>query len=512
MAEYLQRPLPSDLKEPIREQLENREDRWLDMVRRAIFEVPENPYARMFALADCSHADLVQEVGRHGIEATLKRLRAAGVHLTHDEFKGATEIVRASQVIEAPKGSFVNPLAWGWFGGSSGGSRSAGTVTLAGTEHLVHLSTYQALAIEEYDLKKRAYVIVRPTLPAVAGMLLCVLHARLLPDCGPWFSFGGTLKDSAHYRALTRYIVAVARWHGGSAPWPRTLPHNDFLAVAQDIADRKKRGVLSTLQAVASTGVRVAAAALEANLDISETVFISGGEALTEGKRRVLEAAGIQPQPSYWVSEIGQIGQSCNAIRRGNEVHIFEDSVGVINHPHAVPGSDRIVPALLLTSLFPFAPHVLINVEMADAGEIVDEPCDCTYSRMGFHRRIRNIFSYGKLTGQGMTLVGTDIVRILEIELPEKFGGSAADYQLVEREGPQQTELALRVRPTVPLTSKDDVREYFLRALRSHYGGALASRVWDHSEAFSVEIGEPLENKAGKILPLHLDLWSSERD
>jgi hypothetical protein len=148
---------------------------------------------------------------------------------------------------------------------------------------------------------------------------------------------------------------------------------------------------------------------------------------------------------------------------------------------------------------------------MADAGEIVDEPCNCTYSRIGFHRRIRDIFSYGKLTGQGMTLVGTDIVRILEVDLPENFGGSAADYQLVEREGPKQTELALRVRPTVPLTSKDNLREYFLRVLRSHYGGALASRVWDHSEGFSVEIGAPLENKAGKILPLHLSRWSSER-
>jgi len=477
------------------------------LLQRTIFADPEHPYACMFALADCSHGDLSQEVRRHGLDATLKRLRGAGVHLTHDEFKGAAKIVRDGQVIEAPAGCFANPLIQGWFGGSSAGSRSAGTVTMTGTEHLAHLSAYQALTIKEYDLKKRAYVIVRPTLPAVAGILLCVLHARLLPDCGPWFSFGGTLKDSAHYRVLTRYIVALARWHGGYDPWPRTLPHNDFRKVAQDIANRKKRGVLSTLQAVASTGVRVAAAAIEANLDIAETAFISGGEALTEGKRRVLEAAGIRPQPSYWVSEIGQIGQSCAEMRTGNQVHIFQDSVAVINHPHLVPGSDSTVSALLLTSLFPFTPHV----EMADAGEIVDEPCNCTYSRIGFHRRIRDIFSYGKLTGQGMTLVGTDIVRILEVDLPENFGGSAADYQLVEREGPKQTELALRVRPTVPLTSKDDLREYFLRVLRSHYGGALASRVWDHSEGFSVEIGAPLENKAGKILPLHLSRWSSER-
>ena len=53
--------------------------------------------------------------------------------------------------------------------------------------------------------------------------------------------------------------------------------------------------------------------------------------------------------------------------------------------------------------------------------------------------------------------------------------------------------------------------EYFLRALRKYYGGALAFRVWDHSEGFSVEIGEPLETKAGKILPLHLSRWSAER-
>lgn len=110
MADYLRRPLPSDLKAPIREQFEKREDRWLDLLQRTIFADPEHPYACMFALADCSHGDLSQEVRRHGLDATLKRLRGAGVHLTHDEFKGAAKIVWDGQVIEAPAGCFANPL------------------------------------------------------------------------------------------------------------------------------------------------------------------------------------------------------------------------------------------------------------------------------------------------------------------------------------------------------------------------------------------------------------------
>ena len=95
--------------------------------------------------------------------------------------------------------------------------------------------------------------------------------------------------------------------------------------------------------------------------------------------------------------------------------------------------------------------------------------------------RIRDIYSYGKLTGQGITLMGGDIVRILESALPQRFGGGPGDYQLVEYDGARQAQLELRISPRAGAGPPAAVRDFLLREIRGCYGGALASRVWTHS-------------------------------
>ena len=504
MSEYVGTKLPSSCCEGIRQQLENRENIWLDILRKTIFSQPDHPYARMFQLAGCNYQELVSAVKTNGLEATLSDLHRQGVYLTHDEFKGKTSIVRSGQHISSGPRSFANPFVSGWLEGNSGGSRSAGTKTCTGTSHLMYLTRYAALNVREFGLDRRIYVVVRPTLPSIAGLLFCLLYTRVGCKVHPWFAFGGMVANSTHYRLLTNYIGAVARWHGVSFPFPRHLPANDFSAVAAWIAMKRRHGVLCTLQAVASTGVRVASAALEKGWDISGTLFMSGGEALTDAKRQVIESAGIQVFPAYWTSEIGQIGHSCRQMNTGNCVHLFRDSVAVITHRRRARFSENEVNSLLFTTLLPQAPNIFINVEMEDAGVIDNVQCDCVYSAMGFTQQIRDIVSFGKLTGNGMTLFGTDIVRILEQALPARFGGSPADYQLVEQEGQEQTEIVLRVSPRVGQSVTQNIRDYFLLQLRKCQGGALASRVWDYSDALQVVIDEPLMTTAGKVLPLHL--------
>ena len=504
MSEYLGSRLPLSWSGRIRQQLENRENIWLDILRKTIFSQPDHPYCRMFQLAGCNYEDLVWAVKRNGLEATLSDLHEAGVYLAHDEFKGKTTIVRSGRHISSGPRSFANPLVSGWLEGSSGGSRSAGTKTCMGSSQLIYLTGYAALNVREFGLDRRTYVIVRPTLPSIAGLLFCLLHTRLGCKVHPWFAFGGRVADSLHYRLLTNYIGAVARWHGTPFPFPLHLPANDFFAVAAWIAERRRRGVFCTLQGVAGTGVRVASAALEKGWDISGTLFLSGGEALTDAKRRVIESAGVEVFPAYWTSEIGQIGHSCRQMNTGNCVHLFRDSVAVVTHRRRAQFSEEEVDSLLFTTLLPHAPYIFINVEMEDSGVVENAQCDCVYSAIGFTQRIRDIVSFGKLTGNGMTLVGTDIVRIIEQSLPTRFGGSPADYQLVEREGQTQTELVLRVSPRVGQPVTQNIRKHFLRELRKYHGGALASRVWEHTDTLQVVIAEPLMTKAGKVLPLHL--------
>jgi len=250
--------------------------------------------------------------------------------------------------------------------------------------------------------------------------------------------------------------------------------------------------------------VRVAAAAQERGLDISGTVFSVGGEALTPAKRAALEAAGGEVYPFYAIVELGPVGYACSRMKTGNSVHLFEDLVAATSRKRLAPLSQTEVESLLYTTLTPFASRVLINAEMDDSGTIEQINCDCLYGQIGYGRQIRDIASYGKLTGLGMTLAGTDVVPILEEVLPKLFGGSPGDYQLVEEEGAAQTMITLRVSPRAGLPDADSIRQSFLSELKQCYGGTLTTRVWEHAEGLRVVIADPLRTPAGKVLSLHL--------
>jgi hypothetical protein len=148
---------------------------------------------------------------------------------------------------------------------------------------------------------------------------------------------------------------------------------------------------------------------------------------------------------------------------------------------------------------------------MDDVGNIEPTTCDCLWARSGFDKKISNIHSVGKLTGYGMSLVGTEIVQILEEKLPARFGGSPADYQLVEEEGKTETQLILRVSTRVEKCPTNELRDFFLKEARACYAGRLASRVWRHADALRVVRAEPLATPSGKVLPLQL-LSSSPED
>jgi hypothetical protein len=183
---------------------------------------------------------------------------------------------------------------------------------------------------------------------------------------------------------------------------------------------------------------------------------------------------------------------------------LFTDAVAAINYRRLAPLSGVEVESLLFTTLLPYAPHVLINAEMDDSGVLEKTSCDCTYAAAGFTTLIRDIHSFGKMTGYGVTLVGTGIVRILEEVLPRRFGGCATDYQLVEWDGRDQTRVTLRVGHRVPVSSLAAVRDCFLRELRAFNSGQLASRIWRDAQAIEVVHEDPVATARGKILPLHL--------
>jgi hypothetical protein len=187
-----------------------------------------------------------------------------------------------------------------------------------------------------------------------------------------------------------------------------------------------------------------------------------------------------------------------------NCMHLLHNSVAMIRRQRPAPFGQGDVDALLFTSVSPGCSSVLINAEMGDTATVQRTDCKCIFGQAGLGWEIRDVASYSKLTGQGMTLMGNDIIAILEHDLPRKFGGAPADYQLVERQRGNQTEIELRVSPRVGMSNPDNVRRELVKSLRSIYGGSLATRVWEHSGALRVVEEEPFATSSGKVPLLHL--------
>jgi hypothetical protein len=499
---FVRTPTAPDARAVVRQGLAERESSFLDFMKRGIFESAANPYRQLFKWADCGYEDVEQSVNSGGLEATLERLRREGVYLAHDEFKGKTPVVRGGNQMKVSPEDFANTLVNGLLKGSSSGSRSRGTISPRSVEHEHHRETQEALYWEEFGAYDRAIAMLMPVLPATMGLRRAMSYLRRGGQVEAWFTIGGRFAD-AHYHALTQFLVMEARVMGLKVPFPRSLPHNDFSPVARWIADRKAQGEPVAIMSNVSSAVRVAAAALELELDVSGAQFFVGAEALTEAKQETIERTGASAHARYGMSEIGLIGMACPQMS-GNCVHLMQDSVAAINHRKRAPLSELEVDSLLFTPLKSWAPLVLVNAEMDDAGIISPAQCNCGIKALGFATQVDRIYSYGKLTGQGTTLVGGDVLNILEKRLPERFGGAPTDYQLVEREGSYQTEIELRVHPRLGVTSEDDVRQHFMKELKKIYGGSMTQRHWGRTEGVRVVFAEPFLVGNRKVLPLHL--------
>lgn len=502
--EFIRTPVEQDPRGLIRRHLENRNSHFLDLARRVIFANPSNPYQALFDNAGCRYADLEDSVNRNGLEATLATLLNEGVYLTHDEFKGKTPIRRNGLELAATPADFANPLIRGAIETTSSASRSTGTVTRSSVAFQVYREAQDALFVGQWNPSQRAIVAVLPILPSTVGLHRALTFHRRGTPIEKWFALGGSTRDSGHYRLLTRGLLGRARMLGIPLPSPDYIPRNDFRRVAEWIARQRTDGRSALWMGPVSLGVRVASSALEAGLDIAGTVFLCGAEPLTAARRAAMEAAGGIAYPRYGMSELGWIGCSCQAMDTGSCVHIMRDSIAAIGRRRKASLVDVEVDSLLFTTLLPSAAYVLINVEMDDCGTIEPARCDCEFRRMGFTHQLSNIYSYGKLTGQGITLVGNEMLAVLEKSLPERFGGTPIDYQLVELDGSSVTTVELRVNPRIPVASEDEVRRFFLAEVRRLWGGSLTSRQWGQTDAVRVVRAEPIISGDRKINPLHL--------
>ncbi len=494
-------PIP-DPEAAIRDTLLHREDNFLNLVRRGIFENPRSPYNSLFRLADCTFEDVTSSVRRNGLEKTLKDLREAGIYLTHEEVKGKP-IHRHGKTIPNDVAATANPGSSKGMESVSSGSRSRGIATPTSNAYRLYRECYETLAYQESGAKDRAVALLRPILPSPSALVATVGLARCGQPAERWFTVGKSFRSNGPYALMTRLLVAEARLLGCRVPFPSYLDKDDFLPVAQWVAEKKRQGIQTLLRSGVSWATRMCAAALEESLDISGTMMIAGGEAISPARRRVFDAAGVQAIGRYAISEIGTVGIGCPHLS-GNSVHLLADAVAVIEHRRPAPFADTEVNSLLFTSVHPLASRVYINAEMEDAGTLVPASCDCAYSRVGFRTVIQDVYSFGKLSSHGMTLAGNALLTIIEERLPARFGGGPGDYQLVEIEGAAQGELRLRVTPRLRSVDLAEVQGFFLEQVRRIYGGSLSVRTWEATSSIRAEAIEPYQTRSGKVHALHL--------
>jgi len=125
---------------------------------------------------------------------------------------------------------------------------------------------------------------------------------------------------------------------------------------------------------------------------------------------------------------------------------------------------------------------------------------------VGLITHLARIRSFEKLSSEGMTFVKTDLLRVLEEILPGRFGGTSADYQVLEEEGENGIlRLFLIVSPKVGPIDEARVCRTFLEELgRDGEFQRLGADIWQRAGTVKVRRAWPVATKAGKILPFHL--------
>jgi hypothetical protein len=495
-------------REIVSRRMAEREKNFLRLVERGIFGYPRSPYLPLLKLAQVEFADIRDMVRSKGLEETLRELKEAGVYISFEEFKGREPIVRNGQTIPVRDRDFDNPFLGRYYYAETGGTTGVGTRVGIDLDHLAADTPFIVLAHDAYGVLDAPSAIWRPVLPDSSGLNYVLRGACLGNVPQKWFS-PITSQDSRpalKYRLATQYIVQMGRLAGVSLPRPEPVSLQQAGVVARWIAETVKAEGACVVFTIVSLALRVCIAAREDGLDLTGATFLVGGEPPTPAKVQAIVNSGARCIPHYHFKETGRIGMGCCRPVDCNDVHFFKDGLAVIQRPRPVPGFGIMVDAFCFTTLLPTAPKLMLNVESDDYGVIETRSCGCPLESYGYADHLRDIRSFRKLTGEGVTLVGDEMVRILEHVLPARFGGSALDYQLVEEEDEKGfTRVSLLVSPKIEIPDDTTVISVLMEALRrSSVAAGLAGTIWSQANTLRVKRMEPIWTARGKLMPLHL--------
>jgi hypothetical protein len=499
---YLRRPVTRDAAVAIlRQRLERRESDFLALVDRAVYANPSSPYRRLLALAGCEPGDLAWLVKTEGIEGALRVLCRSGVYLTVDEFKGRRVVRRGSATLHVNPIDLRNPLSALHVPTQTGGSGGAPGPLIYDLATIHDRAVNTLLALEAQGggaWPKGVWGVSTGSAPVV------LRFASFGPPVARWFVHVSPRAPGLHprYRWVPGALRLAASLGGVAFPRPEQVPTADPLAIARWMVETLRAGHTPHLYAFVSPVVRLCQAAREAGIELRGARFTVTGEPVTAARLAVVQAVGAEAVLDYGSADAGgPVSHGCLRATAPDDVHFSHDLHALIQ-----PGPESTEPALppgalLLSSLRATSPLVLLNVSMGDQARVATRHCGCPLDAFGWSTHLDTIRSFEKLTAGGMTFLDVDVVRVLEEDLPARFGGGPADYQVIEEEtGDGRPKVALLVHPRVGPLDETTVREAFLDAVGR---GSGAERImalhWREVRLPVIERRPPIPSGKGKI-------------
>jgi hypothetical protein len=504
---FLRYPLTGEqARAAITRRLRQRERSFLRLMQRTVYRNLRSPYRALLQHAGIALADLTQLVARDGLEATLGHLYDAGVYVTVEEFKGRRPIRRPGLELPVDPHDFDNPLAVGHFEVRTGGSHGPAVPVPIDLRMVAHEATTVHCFLEGFGLRERPVATWRGVPPIVSGIRMILSYAKVGLQVERWFAQNKLPEtpDTAASIRFTRDVLDAARSLGSPLPEPEYVHQDDAVMIARWLADWRAAGRPAQLDTNSSSGVRVCLAALDHGLDISGSFFRMGSEPYTEAKAAVIHRAGCRAASHYATTELGRIGAACTAPEHVDEVHLLTDKFAVLQRAASDdPAGNSDGGALFITTLLPSVSKLMLNVDSGDCGEIHRRDCGCPLGALGLDLHAWHLRSHEKITSEGLGYLRGDLALLVERILPERFGGNATDYQLVEVEDGGMPFVEIVVSPRVGPVEVAAVSGAVYDWLRTRPGEQLMADFWQDANTLRVVRRAPYATGAAKVLPLH---------
>jgi len=495
----------SECQDIIKEGITYREEFFLSFIKKTIYENKKSPYLELLKLSHIGYEDIKRMVSRTGIEEALKVLKDEGVYITYEEFKKEKEVIRKGKAFTFKKEDFLNPFLDRLGKVYSGFSSGAPTKIDFSIEYLMQRLIHEAVVFDLHKFTEAPLGVWLPTVPAVTALYPMRLQKiGVSPEI--WFSQFRSPNEDLFLHKRMFFIMKGHLWRSFvGARWPRAkyVSLRDAYIVTNWAANMIKRYSKCSIQTFVSSAVRICAVAKEKGLNIAGTKFSLAGESLTERKRKEIEEAGCKIIISYYFTEGGIAGCSCdNPENKADEIHFFKDNFAVIQNLREI-ASEKI-NLFLFTCFYQGCPIIMLNMENGDYGVIEEKRCGCSLDQYGLFDHIYNIRSYEKINCEGMTFCTSDISNIVEEEFPVQFGGSTIDYQVVEEEDKTGlTRLCIYVSPEIKNIDEEKARQILFDKLS--FGGKNSQQIksWEEAGTVLVKRKYPLETPRGKIFPFY---------